>query len=77
MLDGQPGGPVDELPDDVRLTGMPAGLGGYVDQDPVQRHLVPLGRPPRHMAEGLQPQRVDRGIGVRPRPAVQAGDEFA
>jgi len=70
-------GPVDELPDDIRVAGMPISLGDHVYQDPVQRHLVPVVRPPRHMAECVQRQRVDRRVRVRPRPLVQPNDLLA
>jgi hypothetical protein len=48
------GGPasraVDELTDDVGVAG---GLGGHADQDVVQRDLVPVGRPPGDVADGV------------------------
>jgi hypothetical protein len=48
------GGPasraVDELTDDVGVAG---GLGGHTDQDVVQRDLVPVGRPPGDVADGV------------------------
>jgi DNA-binding MarR family transcriptional regulator/GNAT superfamily N-acetyltransferase len=73
----QPGGPVDELPDDVGLTGVPVGLGDHVHQDPVQRDLAPALLPPRHVADRVQRQRADRGVRERPRPVVQPDDVLA
>jgi hypothetical protein len=50
------------------------GLGDHVHEDPLQRDLAPLPRPPRHLADGIQRQRVDRGVRVRPDTVVQAND---
>jgi hypothetical protein len=58
----QPDRAVDELPDDVGMAGVPMGLGDHVHQDPLQRDLAPLPRPPRHIADGIQRQRVDGGV---------------
>ena len=52
--------------DDVGVAGVPMGLGDHVHEDLVQRDLAPLPRPPRHLADGIQPQRVDRGVRMRP-----------
>jgi dipeptidase E len=68
---------VDELADDVGLPGVPVGLGDHVDQDLVQRHLAAVLRPPWHVAGGVQPERADGGVGMRPSPLVQARDLFA
>src|SRR6185437_14198363 len=38
------GGPVDLLPDDVRVTGVPGGLAGHVGQHPAQRVPVAVDR---------------------------------
>jgi hypothetical protein len=72
----QPDRAVDELPDDVGLAGVPVGLGDHVHQDLLQRDLAPLPRPPRHLADGIQRQRVDRGIRVRPDTVVQTNELF-
>jgi len=45
--------PDDEFPDDIGLTGVPAGIGGDADQDVVQAHLVLIWRPPRHVTDGV------------------------
>jgi hypothetical protein len=37
----QPGGSVDELPDDVRVPGVPLRFGDHVGEDPVQRDAAP------------------------------------
>jgi len=70
----QPGGPVDELADDIGMPSVPVGLGHHVDQDPVQGHLLPAGWPPRHVADRIQAQRLDRLVRVRPGPPVHPGD---
>src|ERR1039457_4994004 len=70
----QPGGPVDELADDVGLAGMPVGFGNDVDEALVQRPLPPLTRPPRHVPKCVQAQRADGGARGPPGPPVQPGD---
>jgi hypothetical protein len=75
--DGQADGAVDELADEVGVAGVAAGLGGHADQGVVQGHLVLIGRPPGDVADGVQGQGVDGGVGVGPGPAVQAGDGLA
>jgi len=35
--DRQARGSIDEFPDDVRMPGMPVGVGSYADQDVIQR----------------------------------------
>jgi len=70
----QPGGPVDELADDIGMPSVPVGLGHHVDQDPVQGHLLSAGWPPRHVADRIQAQRLDRLVRVRPGPPVHPGD---
>jgi Glycosyltransferase family 87 len=72
----QPGGPVDSLPDDVGVPGVPVGLRGHVDQDRVQRHRVGRRRPPGNVPGGVQRQGADRGVRVRPDPLVQPGNEL-
>jgi DNA-binding MarR family transcriptional regulator/GNAT superfamily N-acetyltransferase len=72
-----PGRPVDELADDVGVTGVPVGLGDHVHQDLVQCDLAAPLPPPGHVAEFVQGQRADRGVRVRPRPAVQPDDVAA
>ena len=72
-----PGRPVDELADDVGVTGVPVGLGDHVHQDLVQRDLAAPLPPPRHVAGRVQGQRGDRGVRVRPRPAIEPGDVAA
>jgi hypothetical protein len=68
---------VDEFPDDVGMPGVPVGIGDHAHHGMVQRHLVSLTRPPRHPADRVQLQRVDRRVRVRPRPAVELHDVIA
>src|SRR5689334_24646696 len=70
----QAGRAVDELADDIGLPGVPVGLGDHVDQDLVQGHLAAALRPPGDMADVVQRERADGGVGMRPGPPVQAGD---
>ena len=67
------GGTVDELADDVGVPCVPVGLGDHVHEDLVQRDLAVVS-PPGHVADRVQRQRADRGVGVRPRPVVQTDD---
>src|SRR5437764_10115464 len=46
--------PVDQLADDVGMSGMPVGLGDDVDEDLVESDLTSLDRPPRHMTDGVE-----------------------
>lgn len=71
------GGAVDEFTDDIGVSGMPMSLGDYMDQDPGQRHVPVISRPPRHLAGRVQYQRGDLGIQVRPHSAVQPDDLVA
>ena len=43
----------------------------------VQRHLAAVVGPPRHPADRVQRQRLDGGVGVRPRPPVEVDDLLA
>jgi hypothetical protein len=72
----EPDGAVDELPDDVGVAGVPVGLGDHVREDPLQRDLAPLLRPPRHLTDGIQRQGVDRGVRMGPDTVVQTNDLF-
>ncbi len=65
------------IPDDVRLPGVPAGVGGYADHEVVQRDFVSLRRPPRHVPGGVERKLADREVCVCPGPAVPVGDELA
>jgi len=73
----QAGGAVDQFPDDVCVPGVPIGLGDHVDQDPVQSHCAVFFRPPWHVADRVQRQRVDRGVRVCPHPVVEPDDLLA
>ena len=67
----QTGRTVDQLADDVGLPGVPIGLGDHVDENPVQCHRpLLLGRPPGHLADRVERQLGDGGVGVRPHPPV-------
>src|ERR1022692_3294938 len=70
----QPDGPVDEFPDDIGVPRVPVSLGDHVDQDPVQRHLAPVARPPRHVADRVQRQRADRRVRMGPGAVVEPDD---
>src|SRR5579862_7156370 len=61
---GQADRAVDEFADDVGLARVPVGVGGYADQDVVQRDLVVVGPPPGHVTDGVERQSVDGGIRV-------------
>src|SRR4051794_32170027 len=68
---------VGELPDDVGVPGVPLRLGDHVHEHLVQGRVPALLRPPRHGAGGVQVERVDRRVGVRPDPAVEGDDLLA
>jgi DNA-binding MarR family transcriptional regulator/GNAT superfamily N-acetyltransferase len=70
------GGAVDELADEVGVPGVPVGLGHHVHQDLVQRDLTVVS-PPGHVANRVQAQRADRGVGVLPCPVIQPDDLVA
>ena len=65
---------VDEAPDDVGVPGVAVGLGDHVHEDPVQRHLVAVLRPPGHVPDRIEVERRDRGVGVGPGPVVEIDD---
>ncbi len=73
----QPHLPVDQLAEDVGVTRVPVGLGEEVDEDPPQRHLRPVGLPVGHPAGGVEVERGDGGVSVRPGAAVQVDDLLA
>ena len=73
----QPDRSVNELADEVRVTAVPVGLRDHVNQDPMQRHLRAVLRPPRHSTGRVQRLRLDRGVGVRPHPVVEPDDVTA
>ena len=65
---------VDRFANDVGVACMSIDLGSHVDQGPVQGDLsVALG-PPRHLASGIQCERVDGGIGMGPGFATEIDD---
>jgi len=70
----QPSGPIDEFTDEIGMPGVPVGLGDHVHEDLMERHLSAVGWPPRHVADRIQVQRLDRLIGVRPGPPVYPDD---
>src|ERR1700735_274074 len=50
----QPGGTVDEFPDDVRMPGVPRGLLDRVHEQGVQRRVPAVFWPPRHGPARIQ-----------------------
>src|SRR4051794_10204632 len=60
----QAGGSVDELANDVGVPGVPVRLGDRVHQEVLQRDPTVLRRPPRHVADGVEGQRINGGVRV-------------
>ncbi len=58
-----PRGAVDQLPHDVRVAGVPMGLGDNVNEYLVQRDVATILRPVLHEAGGVQIVLLDRGVG--------------
>src|SRR4051812_39228819 len=70
----QAGGSVDELSNDVGMPRMPVRLRRHVDEDPVQRDLAAIVRPPRDATACIERQRADRFVRVLPRTVIQPDD---
>lgn len=58
---------------DVGMSGVPAGLGEEVDHDVEQLHV--RARPPRHVAVGVDRERLDRRVRVLPCAPVAEAEE--
>jgi hypothetical protein len=67
---------IDQLSDDVGMTGMALRLGSHMDQDLMQCHLATIA-PPRHPTDRVKRQRLDRRIRMSPGLAIQPDDGLA
>ena len=66
--------PVDHLADDVGVAGVLGGLRHDADQQRSEGGVPPLLRPPRHLRGSVQPQLLDRLVGVPPGGPVQVDE---
>ena len=71
----RPDSAVELLAQDVGVPGMAGGLAEQVDHDVEQLHVG--ARPPRHVAGGVDGERVDRRVRVLPHAPVEADDLVA
>src|SRR6478752_1008428 len=67
----QPGRPVDGLPEDVRLAGVPGEVVDDPHEHVMERDFAASG-PPRRTADGVKGQLVDGCVREDPHPAVEA-----
>jgi len=64
LVRAQPDGAIDEFPHQIGVPCVPMGLRDHVHEDPVQCHLTPFWRLPRHVPNSVQRQQVDGGVRV-------------
>ncbi len=65
---------IDQLAHDVRMTRVPMGLSGHMNQNATEGDRVAGYVPPRHVADAVKRQQAERCVGMGPHPLVEGHD---